>query len=120
MTAGINASSTSPVRGTRHPLNRRAASATCGWWATKPVVSSRSPSMDGTEASTQSAPSPHAAASTAEPSTLRLRLVEGSAVEAAAWGEGADWVLASVPSMLGDLDDTTVSYTHLRAHETDS
>jgi 3-methyladenine DNA glycosylase/8-oxoguanine DNA glycosylase len=44
-------------------------------------------------------------------STLRLRLVEGS-VEAAAWGPGADWVLASVPSMLGDLDDPTGFVAH--------
>ncbi|HEY5178559.1 MAG TPA: hypothetical protein VIJ07_02080, partial [Dermatophilaceae bacterium] len=45
-------------------------------------------------------------------STLRLRLVEGSAVEAAAWGPGADWVLESVPAMLGDLDDPTGFVAH--------
>src|SRR5450759_3677852 len=45
-------------------------------------------------------------------STLRLRLVEGSAVEAAAWGPGAGWVLASVPAMLGDLDDPTGFVAH--------
>ena len=46
------------------------------------------------------------------PSTLRLRLVEGSVVEAAAWGLGAEWVLESVPTMLGDLDDITGFVAH--------
>jgi 3-methyladenine DNA glycosylase/8-oxoguanine DNA glycosylase len=37
-------------------------------------------------------------------STLCLRPVAGSGIEATAWGPGAQWVLASVPAMLGDLD----------------
>ena len=38
-------------------------------------------------------------------STVCLRPVAGSTVEATAWGPGAEWVLASVPSMLGEEDD---------------
>ena len=37
---------------------------------------------------------------------LRSRRADGE-VHATAWGAGADWVLASVPSMLGADDDTT-------------
>ncbi len=37
---------------------------------------------------------------------LRSRPADG-AVHASAWGEGADWALASVPSMLGADDDTS-------------
>ena len=40
-------------------------------------------------------------------STLSLGLVAGPAVEATAWGPGAEWVLGSVPAMLGGLDDIT-------------
>ena len=45
-------------------------------------------------------------------STLRLGLAAGSAVEATAWGAGAQWVLASVPTMLGNLDDVTGFVAH--------
>jgi 3-methyladenine DNA glycosylase/8-oxoguanine DNA glycosylase len=45
-------------------------------------------------------------------STLRLGLVAGSGIEATAWGPGAHWVLASVPAMLGDLDDATGFVAH--------
>jgi 3-methyladenine DNA glycosylase/8-oxoguanine DNA glycosylase len=45
-------------------------------------------------------------------STLSLRLAPGSGVEAAAWGPGAEWVLASVPAMLGDLDDAAGFVAH--------
>jgi 3-methyladenine DNA glycosylase/8-oxoguanine DNA glycosylase len=45
-------------------------------------------------------------------STLRLRPFVGSAVDATAWGPGAQWVLASVPTMLGDLDDVTGFVAH--------
>jgi len=38
--------------------------------------------------------------------TLRLE-VRGSAVEAAAWGDGADWAIAGVPELLGHGDDTS-------------
>lgn len=38
------------------------------------------------------------------PATLRLR-AGGGAVEAAAWGAGAGWLLRSVPALLGSLDD---------------
>jgi 3-methyladenine DNA glycosylase/8-oxoguanine DNA glycosylase len=37
---------------------------------------------------------------------LRSRPADGE-VHASAWGDGADWALASVPSMLGADDDTT-------------
>lgn len=47
-------------------------------------------------------------------STLRLRRTAGSGVDASAWGPGAQWVLASVPSMLGDLDDVTSFVAHHR------
>jgi 3-methyladenine DNA glycosylase/8-oxoguanine DNA glycosylase len=40
------------------------------------------------------------------PSTLRLALPTSS-IEATAWGPGAEWVLASVPAMLGEQDDAT-------------
>ena len=48
------------------------------------------------------------------PSTLRLRPFAGSAVDATAWGPGAQWVLASVPTMLGNLDDVTGFVAHHR------
>jgi 3-methyladenine DNA glycosylase/8-oxoguanine DNA glycosylase len=46
------------------------------------------------------------------PSTLRLRLglgppSAGFGIEAAAWGPGAEWVLESVPGLLGEQDDAT-------------
>jgi 3-methyladenine DNA glycosylase/8-oxoguanine DNA glycosylase len=47
-------------------------------------------------------------------STLCLSLVAGSGIEATAWGPGARWVLASVPAMLGDLDDDTGFVAHHR------
>ena len=46
------------------------------------------------------------------PATLRLRVVEGSNIEATAWGHGAEWVLASLPSMLGEQDDATGFVAH--------
>ena len=46
------------------------------------------------------------------PATLRLSRGAGSAVEATAWGQGAEWVLGSVPAMLGDLDDATGFVAH--------
>ena len=46
------------------------------------------------------------------PSTLRLGLLAGSSIEATAWGPGAEWVLASVPAMLGDQDDATGFVAH--------
>ncbi len=45
-------------------------------------------------------------------STLRLGLLAGSSLEATAWGPGADWVLASVPAMLGAQDDVTGFVAH--------
>ena len=45
-------------------------------------------------------------------STLRLGLVAGTGIEAAAWGPGAEWVLASVPGMLGEQDDATGFVAH--------
>ena len=50
-------------------------------------------------------------------STLCLGPVAGSGIEttaikATAWGAGAEWVLASVPSMLGALDDPTGFVAH--------
>jgi 3-methyladenine DNA glycosylase/8-oxoguanine DNA glycosylase len=45
-------------------------------------------------------------------STLCLSPVAGSGIEATAWGLGAQWVLGSVPSMLGDLDDVTGFVAH--------
>lgn len=47
-------------------------------------------------------------------STLALVRVPGSGIEATAWGPGAQWVLASVPSMLGSLDDVTGFVAHHR------
>ena len=44
-------------------------------------------------------------------STLRLSRV-GSVIEATAWGPGAQWVLGSVPGMLGDLDDPAGFVAH--------
>jgi len=46
------------------------------------------------------------------PSTLRLGLAAGSAVEATSWGPGAEWALASLPAMLGDRDDATGFVAH--------
>ncbi|TFE48308.1 DNA-3-methyladenine glycosylase 2 family protein [Streptomyces sp. ICN441] len=40
----------------------------------------------------------------AGPGTLRVR-AKGTAVHAAAWGRGAEWLLEQLPAMLGDLDD---------------
>jgi len=45
-------------------------------------------------------------------STLRLRAIAGSGIEATAWGPGAQWVLSSVPSMLGDGDDPAGFVAH--------
>jgi len=47
-------------------------------------------------------------------STLCLERVAGSCIEATAWGPGAQWVLSSVPSMLGNLDDVTGFVAHHR------
>ncbi|MEP7194562.1 MAG: DNA-3-methyladenine glycosylase 2 family protein [Actinomycetota bacterium] len=47
-------------------------------------------------------------------STLRLGPDAGPAVEAMAWGPGAEWVLESVPKMLGGLDDITGFVAHHR------
>jgi 3-methyladenine DNA glycosylase/8-oxoguanine DNA glycosylase len=44
--------------------------------------------------------------------TLCLAPVAGSGIEATAWGPGAQWALASVPSMLGGLDDVTGFVPH--------
>jgi len=46
--------------------------------------------------------------------TLRLAPVAGPGVEATAWGPGAQWALASVPAMLGGLDDVTGFVPHHR------
>ncbi len=46
------------------------------------------------------------------PATVRLRVVEPSTVEATAWGSGAEWVLASVPAMLGEQDDASGFVAH--------
>ena len=40
------------------------------------------------------------------PGTLRLSTAPG-AIEAAAWGPGAEWLLDTVPALLGDSDDPT-------------
>ena len=48
-------------------------------------------------------------------STLRLGPVSAAGVEATAWGAGAQWVLESVPAMLGDLDDAAGFVAHHRA-----
>jgi 3-methyladenine DNA glycosylase/8-oxoguanine DNA glycosylase len=47
-------------------------------------------------------------------STVALVMVPGTGVHATAWGPGAEWVLASVPAMLGNLDDVTGFVTHHR------
>ena len=44
--------------------------------------------------------------------TLRLRQTTDGAVHVAAWGDGADWALGSVPAMLGDGDDPTGFVAH--------
>jgi 3-methyladenine DNA glycosylase/8-oxoguanine DNA glycosylase len=44
--------------------------------------------------------------------TLRLGRVDGPGIEAIAWGPGAQWVLSSVPAMLGDRDDATGFVAH--------
>jgi 3-methyladenine DNA glycosylase/8-oxoguanine DNA glycosylase len=46
------------------------------------------------------------------PTTLCLRRVGASTIAATAWGEGAGWVLASVPTMLGERDDDTGFVAH--------
>ena len=46
------------------------------------------------------------------PATVCLRQVEGSAIRATAWGPGAEWVLESVPTMLGEQDDATGFVAH--------
>ncbi|MFD5075980.1 DNA-3-methyladenine glycosylase family protein [Streptomyces sp. NPDC058371] len=43
----------------------------------------------------------------AGPGTLRVA-ARGGAVEAAAWGPGADWLLEQLPALLGALDDPSV------------
>jgi 3-methyladenine DNA glycosylase/8-oxoguanine DNA glycosylase len=45
-------------------------------------------------------------------STLQLTVVAGARIQATAWGPGAEWVLESVPAMLGDLDDDTGFVAH--------
>jgi 3-methyladenine DNA glycosylase/8-oxoguanine DNA glycosylase len=45
-------------------------------------------------------------------STLQLNVVAGARIQATAWGPGAEWVLESVPAMLGDLDDDTGFVAH--------
>jgi 3-methyladenine DNA glycosylase/8-oxoguanine DNA glycosylase len=47
-------------------------------------------------------------------STLCLGPAAGGGVEATAWGPGAQWVLGSVPAMLGDLDDVSGFVAHHR------
>lgn len=47
-------------------------------------------------------------------STLRLRPQAGSGIEVTAWGPGAFWALDSVPTMLGDLDDSSGFVAHHR------
>ena len=44
--------------------------------------------------------------------TIRLARVAGSCIEVTAWGQGAQWALDSVPSMLGELDDATGFVAH--------
>ncbi len=46
------------------------------------------------------------------PSTLRLRQPAGPTIEATGWGPGAEWVLASLPAMLGEQDDATGFVAH--------
>ena len=47
-------------------------------------------------------------------SALCLGPIDGSGIEATAWGPGAQWVLDSVPGMLGGLDDVTGFVAHHR------
>jgi 3-methyladenine DNA glycosylase/8-oxoguanine DNA glycosylase len=47
-------------------------------------------------------------------STLALGRVPGLGIEATAWGPGAEWALASLPNMLGNLDDVTGFVAHHR------
>ncbi len=72
MIAGTSASITRPVRHTRQCGWRRCASASTRWDGANPVVSSSAPSIDGTLARAQSAPSPQADACTS-PSAGRER-----------------------------------------------
>jgi 3-methyladenine DNA glycosylase/8-oxoguanine DNA glycosylase len=44
--------------------------------------------------------------------TLRLHQSADGAVHAAAWGDGADWALGSVPAMLGEGDDPSGFVAH--------
>ena len=46
------------------------------------------------------------------PATLRLRQSGDLSVQASAWGAGADWVLDSVPAMLGADDDPSGFVAH--------
>ena len=46
------------------------------------------------------------------PATLRLRQDPEGTVQASAWGSGAEWVLASVPAMLGADDDPSGFVPH--------
>ena len=48
----------------------------------------------------------------AGPATLRLRQSGDLTVHASAWGDGADWVLDSVPAMLGAGDDPSGFVAH--------
>jgi 3-methyladenine DNA glycosylase/8-oxoguanine DNA glycosylase len=45
-------------------------------------------------------------------STLRLGPSARSGIQATAWGPGAQWVLTSVPAMLGEQDDATGFVAH--------
>ncbi|MEU8571706.1 DNA-3-methyladenine glycosylase 2 family protein [Streptomyces pathocidini] len=54
----------------------------------------------------------------AGPGTLRLA-VRGGAIEAEAWGPGAEWLLDSLPSLLGGDDDPSAfTPRHRLVHET--
>jgi 3-methyladenine DNA glycosylase/8-oxoguanine DNA glycosylase len=46
------------------------------------------------------------------PATLRLRQSGDGTVHASAWGDGAEWVLDSVPAMLGAGDDASGFVAH--------
>ncbi|MEO6143398.1 MAG: DNA-3-methyladenine glycosylase 2 family protein [Dermatophilaceae bacterium] len=46
------------------------------------------------------------------PSTLRLGPIAWPTIEATAWGEGAEWLLESLPAMLGEHDDATGFVAH--------
>lgn len=48
------------------------------------------------------------------PSTLRLGAVAGPSIEATAWGPGGEWLLESLPAMLGEQDDATGFVAHHR------